>query len=110
MFSDVEMKLAYKLGNANINMFPYPHLYLENIFPSDFYKKIQENLPRSEEMLPIEEIRNLKGYKERFALELRDEYLTLLPETKKKFWKLVRHYLIEKTNFSNLLFSKFQPL
>lgn len=109
MYSDVEMEFAYKLGNANINMFPYPHLYLENIFPSDFYQKIQENLPKSEEMLPIEEVRHLKGYKERFALELRDEYLTLLPETKNKFWKLLQLYLIEKPYFSNLVFSKFRP-
>lgn len=36
MFSDVEMNLVYKLGNANINIFPYPHFYLENIFPSDY--------------------------------------------------------------------------
>jgi hypothetical protein len=57
MFSDVEMQLAYKLGNASINLFPYPHIYVENIFPADYYKHIQENLPRPEEMLPIEDVR-----------------------------------------------------
>lgn len=109
MFSDVEMNLAYKLGNANINIFPYPHFYLENLFPSDYYLKIQENLPNPEEMLPIEQVRNLKGYKERFALQLHGEQLELLPENKKIFWKQLQHYLVGKTNFANLVFSKFQP-
>jgi len=109
MFSDAEMQLAYKLGNANINMFPYPHFYLENVFPADYYQLIQENLPQPEEMLPIEQVRQLKGYKERFVLELRDEYLALLPDAKRQFWKQLNHNLVEKTNFANLVFSKFKP-
>lgn len=108
MYSDVEMSLAYKLGNANINMFPYPHFYLENVFPSDYYQLIQKNLPKPEEMLPIEDVRSVKGYKERFVLELHDKYLASLPEAKQKFWKHLNHILLE-TNFASLIFSKFQP-
>ena len=109
MFSDVEMSLAYKLGNANINMFPYPHFYLENIFPIEYYKNIQDNLPNPNDMLPIENVRPVKGYKERFVLELRDKYLDLLPEKKRIFWKQLQYYLVENNNFSNLVFSKFYP-
>lgn len=108
MFSDVEMNLTYKLGNVNINIFPYPHFYLENVFPSDYYQKIQANLPSSEEMLPIEQVRDLKGYKERFALELHGKHLELLPESKMIFWKQMQHNLM-KTNFANLVYSKFKP-
>ena len=109
MYSDVEMSLAYKLGNANINMFPYPHFYLENVFPADYYQLIQKNLPKPEEMLPIEEVRPVKGYKERFVLELHDKYLASLPDAKQKFWKQLQHILVEKTNFASLVFSKFEP-
>jgi hypothetical protein len=109
MFSDVEMQLAYKLGNANINLFPYPHIYVENIFPADYYKHIQENLPRPEEMLPIEDVRPVKGYKERFVLELRDEHLAPLPQSKQQFWKELQHMMVENTNFGSLVFSKFEP-
>ncbi len=109
MFSDVEMSLAYKFGNASINNFPFPHFYLENIFPHNYYKQIQDNLPNSNEMLPIEEVRLLKGYKERFVLDLRDKYLEKLPATKYHFWKNLRNSLIDKSNFSNLVLSKFQP-
>ena len=108
MFSDVEMHLAYKLGNAPINTFPFPHLYLENVFPLEFYKRIQQNLPNPDDMLPIEEVRSVKGYKERFVLELRDEYLAALPDNKQQFWKELQHMMVEKTNFGNLVFSKFE--
>ena len=44
MFLDAELHVAYKIGNVPISNFPFPHFYLENIFPDDFYSKIQENL------------------------------------------------------------------
>jgi len=107
MFSDVEMQLAYKIGNVPMSMFPFPHFYLENIFPDNYYKRIQENLPNPEDMIPIEKVRPVKGYKERFVLELRDEYLDALPENKRKFWKELQRILVENTSFANLVFSKF---
>jgi hypothetical protein len=109
MYSDVEMHLAYKLGNVNFNMFPYPHFFIENIFPSGYYKKIQENLPNPDEMIPIEEARPVRGYKERFVLELQDKHLITLPENKRQFWKQLQHVLVDNTNFSSLVLSKFQP-
>ena len=44
MFLDAELHVDYKIGNVPISNFPFPHFYLENIFPEDFYSKIQENL------------------------------------------------------------------
>lgn len=108
MFSDAEMTLAYKFGNASINNFPFPHFHLENVFPDYYYNLIQENLPNSNEMFPIEEVRRLKGYKERFVLPLNDEYLDKLPLSKCRFWKNLQNSLIDKPNFSNLVLSKFQ--
>jgi hypothetical protein len=35
-------------------------------------------------MIPIEEAQPVKGYKERFVLELNDKHLGKLPEAKKK--------------------------
>ena len=45
MFLDAEAHIAYEFGNARIRDFPFPHFYLENVFPVDFYEKIQLNLP-----------------------------------------------------------------
>ena len=50
MFLDAEMQLAYKVGNTPFNMFPYPHFYVPDVFPADFYQTIQQNLPDPQAM------------------------------------------------------------
>ena len=67
MFLDAEAHIAYEFGNARIRDFPFPHFYLENVFPVDFYEKIQLNLPSYEELSPIAQKRPVTGYKERFV-------------------------------------------
>ncbi len=109
MFSDVEMHLAYKVGNAHINMFPFPHIYVKDVFPDNYYQRLQESLPDPKAMLPIEQVRPVKGYKERFVLELNDKNLGPLSPEVRDFWKDMQNILVERGNFSNLVFTKFQP-
>ena len=109
MLTETETHLAYKIANAEIKMFPFPHIYLENVFPSDFYKKLLDHLPRPDDMLPIASVRPVKGYKERFVLELNDEHLKTLPDSKNTFWKKLKQMLVDDARFGNLVFSKFEP-
>lgn len=37
--------LAYKICNAPVHRFPFPHIYVENVFPDDFYARLIANLP-----------------------------------------------------------------
>src|SRR5262245_47220911 len=90
MFSNAELHLAYKVANAPISGFPYPHCYVQDVFPADFYAEMQRNLPDPDAMIPIEEARQVKGYKERFVLELKPEHLNSLPQPKQKFWSAFR--------------------
>ncbi len=108
MFSDAEVQLAYKVGNVPFNMFPYPHFYISDVFPADFYRQIQRNLPDPDAMIPIEKARALKGYKERFVLGLVDEHLATLPAGKRAFWEDLRGWLVG-AKFQALLMSKFKP-
>ena len=101
MFSDIEMHLAYKIGNAPINSYPYPHIYITDIFPEDFYDQIQKNLPDPTMMIPIERARHIKGYKERFVMGFSEEHMAPLPADKLQFWKEIRATLVERGNFSN---------
>lgn len=109
MFSDAELQLAYKIGNVPFGMFPYPHFYLQDVFPADFYRQLQQNLPDPQAMIPIEQARPVQGYKERFVLGLTDEHLATLPEKKRAFWKDLNRWMVEEGNFGNLIFSKFKP-
>ena len=54
MYSDAELQLAYKVGNVPLSMFPYPHFYIPEIFPAQFYRQLQQNLPDPQAMIPIE--------------------------------------------------------
>jgi hypothetical protein len=107
MFSDAEAQLAYKVGNVPFNMFPYPHLYVPEVFPADFYRQIQQNLPNPEAMIPIEQARAVKGYKERFVLGLGNEELATLPAGKQAFWEDLRGWLVG-AEFKALVMRKFK--
>lgn len=108
MFSDAELQLAYKVGNAPFSMFPYPHFYVPDVFPADFYRQLQQNLPAPQAMIPIEQARRLKGYKERFVLGLDAKSLATLPAAKQEFWMNLAGWLVG-ANFRSLVLKKFQP-
>lgn len=108
MFSDAELQLAYKVGNTPFNMFPYPHFYIPDVFPADFYRQLQQNLPDPQAMIPIEDARQLKGYKERFVLGLDAKNLATLPAGKQAFWADLAEWMVG-ANFRSLILKKFQP-
>ena len=108
MFSDVEAQLYYKVGNVPFSMFPYPHFYIPDVFPAEYYRLIQQNLPDPDAMVSLEKARGVRGYNERFVLGLEDEYLATLPADKRAFWEEVRGWLVGG-RFQALVMSKFQP-
>ena len=40
MFSNAESQLIYKVANAPIRMYPYPHILVHDVFPADFYRTL----------------------------------------------------------------------
>lgn len=106
MFSGAELEMAYKVANANVKLFPYPHLYIENVFSENFYKDLQKNIPDPEAMIPIGEARPVKGYNERFVLEIAGKHLDRLPEDKRLFWKEMSEWMLSG-RFMNLMLQKF---
>jgi hypothetical protein len=45
MSSDVSLQVLYKIGNAAIQPYPFPHIYVRDVFPSDFYEEMRRQLP-----------------------------------------------------------------
>lgn len=109
MFLDAEVHTAYEFGNAPIRDVPFPHFYLKSAFPADFYQKIQENLPATSELWPIEDKRPVTGYKERFVCCFDDASLSSLPSEKSIFWTEFRDTYLRGA-FGNLLMNKFSRL
>ena len=115
MFSNAELYTAYQIANAPVRGFPYPHCFVPNVFPPDFYAELQRNLPDPAAMIPIEEARQVKGYKERFVLELhKPEHIATLPESKREFWRNVAEWMVggnrrQLGRFGQFMMTKFQP-
>lgn len=102
--SALEGKLLYNVKNAPVRDFPYPHIYVPEVFPKEFYAEIQANIPRSESMIPIAEARSVRGYEERFVLDVSLHSDRLTP-TQQAFWSgmnqllrggAFRHAMVEK--------------
>jgi hypothetical protein len=82
-------------------------LYINDVFPADFYQQLQHNLPDPAAMRPIEEVRAVRGYKERFVLGLNEASLATLPAGKREFWSDFAGWLVG-ANFRSLVLTKFQ--
>ncbi len=108
MSSNAELHLAYKVGNAELSLFPYPHFFVHNVFPSDFYAEIQANLPDPAALLPIAEVRPVKGYKERFVFDFAGPQFNALPREKQAFWSGMHKWLLGG-RFGQLVIEKFRP-
>ena len=107
MSSSAESHVAYQIGNAPLNTFPYPHFFVQDVFPQDFYDAIQANLPDPQAMLPIEAVRPVRGYKERFVMEFGSASFGALPPDKKAFWAEFMGWM-RGARFGQLVTGKFE--
>ena len=111
MFLDAELHFAYKIVNTPILNFPFPHLYIENIFSDDFYSKIQENLLETKEMTSLADLSSdnpgLSTYKDRLVMDFTlAESMKKIRKDKREFWTSFGENFSE--NFHNLLRGKFK--
>ena len=98
MILDTYEYVLYQLLNTPIRNYPFEHIYVQDVFPSEFYHSLLSNLPEKEHYSSIEKLgRVSKGhYLERSLFPLVEESIHLLPIEKKTFW----------LNFLNMFASK----
>lgn len=79
--------VLYRMHNTPIRKYPYPHIYVENIFPTEVYKKILENLPNGDLYTPIDSLGKTKqGQYHNRHLFLLPQALDKLQGEKREFW------------------------
>ena len=111
-FIESELNFAYQFANTPINSFPFPHLYVQDIFSDIFYSQIQKNLPAQNLMTSLPELYpeqpGFKNYKDRYVMDFnKDESINKIEKKKQDFWRAIRKTFI-KGEVANLLRSKFQ--
>jgi len=116
MSSGVDLHLLYKVANAPVASYPFPHFFVQDVFPADFYARLQTMLPdRDSTMRPLAEVRRITdrsgeavsdAYRERYILKLRDEDLAALPPAQREFWGALRASM--GIAFGHMLIDKFK--
>lgn len=77
-----------RLRAAEVVAEPYPHYYLENVFPKDFYQALLRHLPAATSYENLFEITTLKldHFRYRDQRSLNDGWTEALPAELKDFW------------------------
>ena len=108
MYSGVEDYVIYQIANTPIREYPYPHIYVDRVFPEDFYAALRRGWPRAEDLVRIDSTGRVpKGaYPDRFIMPLRKAEVDRLPEEPRVFWTEFAGWFL-KRRFLGALVEKF---
>jgi len=109
MASHVSHHVLYRIANTPINTHPFPHIYVRDVFPEDFYRELRAHLP------PAEAYRNLKAmgrvsadYPDtRLVFPLTPDNVQALGEPFITFWTWVAQQFLTG-DFQQLMLSQFR--
>lgn len=107
LISEAERVAVYNIMNAPMRLYPYPHIYVPEVFPADFYAALQANIPAHEAMAPIGEARPVIGYQERFVMQLGERH-EALTASQADFWEEFARWLLAGRVKAQML-AKFKP-
>ena len=110
MQTAVEDHVIYQVANAPLRRHPYPHFYVEEVFPPEFYEALRRNWPSADQLVSLESTgRVAKGaYPERFIMPLKKEQLDALPPDKRAFWSELDAWMLGSERFFFTIMDKFE--
>lgn len=110
MAEAAEMQLLYRVGNAAVQNFPFPHIYVRDLFPADFYRRLRQNLPSANAYTTLRKLNRVRDdYPDsRVVLPLETQHLSALDEPQRSFWQALTTSL-RGPEFGSLILSRFQP-
>jgi hypothetical protein len=108
MSSAVEQHVIYRIANAPLRDYPYPHLYLESVFPDEFYRSIRRYWPDAASLVSLADTGRVSpgSYPDRFILPFVPEELEKLPQDKRDFWRDFGSWFLGE-RFMRVLLQKF---
>jgi len=108
MSTAAELQMLYRIGNAPVNPFPFPHFYVRDVFPADFYADLLRHIPPREALAPASEVpaAGTASGEARRALILDQPSVAKLAEPLRSFWAQTAQMLLDGS-LGHLLMSKF---
>ncbi len=109
MSSAVEEQVLYQIANAPVREYPYAHIYVENIFPDDYYAQLRANWPDQSALICIADTGRVAkdAYRERFVMPFKPAEIDKLREDRRAFWYELASWLITQ-RFLTALIDKFE--
>jgi len=91
--------------------YPYPHSYIENFFPNEFYDIIQAHMLEKKDLFPISYSGLVQPgtMEERSIMQMPSKELDAVQVSKKTFWNSMSK-LLNSIEIQTALLHKFQPL
>ena len=109
MSFDAENHVLYRVANAPLLRYPFPHFYVADVFPADFYRELRDRLPKLERYKRIDETGSVaKGrYPERFVCPVIDADDEETPPVQGTFWSEFESWLMGG-RFAQAILGKFR--
>jgi len=108
MSSSVDLAVVYRIANAPVRPFPFPHLYVRDVFPDDVYAQLRAQLPAPGTMAPIEQARGVRGYPDRFVMLLGRALPGALSAPQRDFWDAFARSILSG-RIARAVLEKFEP-
>jgi hypothetical protein len=109
--SSAELHVLYRIANESVREFPYPHVYVRDVFPPDFYRELRAKLPPPEALATLSSMGRVKGdaaADQRTVLPLTTQGLAPLDEGRRAFWQEIAGWLLGGS-FGQVMTTKFSP-
>jgi hypothetical protein len=106
---DVEEHVIYRIANAPLREYPFPHLYVESVFPAEFYSALRRNWPNASQLVQLDALGRVpKGaYPDRFVMPLREKEVNTLPQEPREVWSKLAQWMILSDRLLYALIDKF---
>jgi hypothetical protein len=85
-----------RLGTARVELDPFPHYYLEGVFPDDYYQDLLRHLPDTEVYENLYEVTDLKldHFRHRNQRDMDEGWTSRLPQNLQPFWNSFNEWFL----------------
>lgn len=85
-----------RLRTARVELDPFPHYYLERVFPDDYYRELLSQLPPSDVYENLYEVTDLKldHFRHRDQRDMNEGWVDRLPAELKSFWRSFNEWFL----------------
>jgi hypothetical protein len=109
MSSSAELQVLYKMANAPVSVYPFPHIFVKDVFPPDYYRRLRENLPPAAAYQDLKALGRVgAAYPDtRLVMLVTLENVQALAEPARGFWDEFASWLFG--GFGRIALGKFEP-